>query len=405
MDNKNINKINNIDNIKKEYIKRTELFKHKSKNKFIQNFYSNTTNTNTNNTNKKSNNNTNSININNNKKENENKDEKIFIDSNTNNTNSYSNPKEILYESVDIEQLNNCFISNNHKINNKRNKSIKTGELYTLDSLTSDNKNNMNGSKNHKIDFDYQTCSLPYKTNIIKVNIIKNDTEENKKNTKYIKPKINKNSQSSTNLKTYLKNNNQIINNELKNKIKDKNSLSINNSETNLKLKTNNNNNIRLSTNSISQSTKNTLNIKIYLPEYNNKKKLIKKKTGKSSNQINPQKETIQLSTNRSLDMKYKNSYLISSRINSKIKSKDKKINIKNKNININLNSVQENVKKQKYENNQLIFSEYKLKLEAIKSRIYKLLNIYSLIALKSINNNSSNNHNINYVDNKDKDN
>ena len=27
-----------IDNIKKEYIKRTELFKHKSKNKFIQNF-------------------------------------------------------------------------------------------------------------------------------------------------------------------------------------------------------------------------------------------------------------------------------------------------------------------------------------------------------------------------------
>ena len=101
--------------------------------------------------------------------------------------------------------------------------------------------------------------------------------------------------------------------------------------------------------------------------------------------------------------MKYKNSYLISSRINSKIKSKDKKINIKNKNININLNSVQENVKKQKYENNQLIFSEYKLKLEAIKSRIYKLLNIYSLIALKSINNNSSNNHNINYVDNKDK--
>ena len=52
-----------------------------------------------------------------------------------------------------------------------------------------------------------------------------------------------------------------------------------------------------------------------------------------------------------------------------------------------------------------MIFSEYKLKLEAIKSRIYKLLNIYSLIALKSINNNNSNGSpNINYDDTKDKD-
>ena len=121
-------------------------------------------------------------------------------------------------------------------------------------------------------------------------------------------------------------------------------------------------------------------------------------------NQINPKKETIQLSTNRSLDMKYKNSYLLSSRINTKRKSKESKINIKNKNINIDLNSVQENINIQKSGNNQLIFSEYKLKLEAIKSRIYKLLNIYSLIALKSINNNSKDNHNINNDSIQDKD-
>ena len=56
--------------------------------------------------------------------------------------------------------------------------------------------------------------------------------------------------------------------------MKDKNSLNINNSEKSLKLKTNNN--IRLSANSISRSTKNVLNIKIYLPKYNNKKKLFK---------------------------------------------------------------------------------------------------------------------------------
>ena len=404
LDNKNINKINNIDNIKKEYIKRTELFKPKSKNKFIQNFYSNTTNTNTNNTNKKSNNNTNSININNNnKKENENKEEKIFIDSNTNNTNSYSNQKEILYESVDIEQLNNCIIANNRKISNKRNKSIKNGERYTLDSLNSNhNKNDINISKNHKKDYDFQTYTLPFKANIIKVNIIKNDAEENKNNRKYSKPRLNKNSKSSTNLKTYIKNN-QYINTELKLQMKDKNSLNINNSENSLKLKTNNN--IRLSANSISQSTKNTLNIKIYLPEYNNKKKLIKKKAGKSLNQINPKKETIQLSTNRSLDMKYKNSYLLSSRINTNRKSKENKINIKNKNINIDLNSIQENIDKRKYGNNKMIFSEYKLKLEAIKSRIYKLLNIYSLIALKSINSNSKDDQYTNNDDVQDKDN
>ncbi len=75
--------------------------------------------------------------------------------------------------------------------------------------------------------------------------------------------------------------------------MKDKNCLYINNSENSLKLKTNNN--IRLSANSISQSTKNTLNIIIYLPEYNNKKKLIKKKVGKSLNQINPKQKVFNL--------------------------------------------------------------------------------------------------------------
>ena len=122
-------------------------------------------------------------------------------------------------------------------------------------------------------------------------------------------------------------------------------------------------------------------------------------------NQINPKKETIQLSTNRSLDMKYKNSYLLSSRINTNRKSKENKINIKNKNINIDLNSIQENIDKRKYGNNKMIFSEYKLKLEAIKSRIYKLLNIYSLIALKSINSNSKDDQYTNNDDVQDKDN
>ena len=50
------------------------------------------------------------------------------MDSNTNYTNSCSNPKEIIYESIDLSLFNN-----NHKINNKRNKNIKIWEVYILD--------------------------------------------------------------------------------------------------------------------------------------------------------------------------------------------------------------------------------------------------------------------------------
>ena len=389
-----------MDNLKKENIKRTELFKPKSKNKFIQNFYSNTTNTNTNNTNKKSYNNTNSLN-NNNIKPNENKDDKIFIDSNTNNTNSYSNQKEILCESVELDQLNNILALNSNKINNKRNKSFKKGELNTLDSLKSYNKNDINNTERKKDNLNFQTYTMPFKNNIIKVNMVKNNEKDNQIK-KYTKPKLNLNSKSSTNLKTNLNyNDNLVINTDFKYQKKDKHSFSINNSEKNLKLITNNN--IRLSSNSISKSTKNTLNIKIYLPSHNNRKKIIKKKAGKSFSHINVQKETIQLSTNRSLDMKHKNSYSISSRVNTQRISKDNKINTKN--IIIDLNSEQNNINKLKHGSKPVIVPEYKIKLDAIKSRIYKLLNIYSLIALKSINNNSNGNNNNNAYDRNSQDN
>ena len=98
---------------------------------------------------------------------------------------------------------------------------------------------------------------MPFKKNIIKVNMVKNNEKENKIK-KYIKPKLNKNSKSSTNLKTNLNNNNLVINTDFKYQIKDKPTFSINNSEKNLKLTTNND--IRLSSNSISKSTNNTLN-------------------------------------------------------------------------------------------------------------------------------------------------
>ena len=383
LDGKNMNRINNIESIKKENIKRTELFKPKSKKEYIQNFYSNTTNNNTNsNTNKKSfkiSNNNNSINTNNNKQD-EKKKEKIFIEFNSNITNSDSNQKDILLEPSDITQLNGL-IPKKNKINNKRNKG-----MYTLDTVKSYNKNEINNFGNRTNNLDYKTYTLPFKRNIIKVN---KNNEKNNKIKKYIKTLINKNSKSSTNLKSNIKSNDkQYINTDFKNKLLDKQSLSNTNSEKNLKIITNNN--IRFSTNNIAKSTKNTLNIQIYLSDCNNRKKFNKKKLQKSFNHISIPKENIQLNTNRSLDIKHKKAYSNSSRLTNHRIEKSNKININNKNININIDlfSEEKNIeKKEIIGNNAVSIPEYKLKLEAIKSRIYKLLNIYSLIALKSINN------------------
>ena len=392
LESKNINRINNMDNIKKENIKRTELFKPKSKNKYIQNIYSNTTNTNTNNTNKKSNNFSNSTNTNNNK-QNDNKDDKIFIDSN-----SYINQKEILFESSDLEQLNmNILNSNNQKISNKRNKI-----MHSLDGFKSYSKNSTDNLMKEK---ENQTYSLFYnKNDIIKVNIVKNNEKNNNRGI-YTKS----NNKSSTNLKTNLKNNNHLKNSTDYPKIREKHllySLSNTNSEKNLNklIRTNNNDNIRLSTN-ISKSTKNTLSIKIYLPGYHNKKKSNIKKYQQSFNNIKNPKDNIKIDINRSLDIKQKKFYSISSRVNTHRSSQENKNNQKNKNININIDlcSKKKNISLKKCGNNSVFVPEYKIKLENIKSRIYKLLNIYSLIALKSINNNSNDVSKMNHINENDK--
>ena len=373
-----------MDNIKKENIKRTELFKPKSKNKYIQNIYSNTTNTNTNNTNKKSNNFSNSTNTNNNK-QNDNKDDKIFIDSN-----SYINQKEILFESSDIEQLNaNIFNSNNQKIKNKRNKTFHSLDFKSY---------SKNSTDNIMKDINHQTYSLLYnKNDMIKVNMIK-------KKEKYNKSNINK-SKSSTSLKTDFKNNNHLKINTDYSKYKEKH-LSNANSEKNLKkiITKDNTDNIRLSSN-VSKSTKNTLSIKIYLPGYHNKNKLIKnKKYQQSLNNINNPKDNIKIDINRSLDIKQKKFYSNSSRVNTYKKGQENKINQKNKNININIDlcSNKKNINLKKIGNNSIYVPEYKIKLDDIKSRIYKLLNIYSLIALKSINNSNEINKS-NDINEKDK--
>ena len=201
-----------------------------------------------------------------------------------------------------------------------------------------------------------------------------------------IKLKLNKNSKSFTNLKTDLKKkDNLFIKTDFKhNLIKKYHS----NSEKKIKLTKNKSisddldykNNLKLFKNNLSKSSKNTLNIKIYLSGNNNRRKFVKKKSQKYLTHLNIPKENICLNTNRSLDIK--KPYLISSRVNTQRKSKDTKNNKQKKSINLDL----EKNNKKKLENKSINIPEYILKLDDIKSRIYKLLNIYSLIALKSIN-------------------
>ena len=374
--------MNNIDNFKKgnikniNNIKRKELFKFKSKtkNKFIQNIYSNTTNTNTNtnNTNKKSykstNNNTNSMNANtlNNNKQNENKSEKILIDTNT-----------MLYESSEVDKINEFFMNGKSKaVNNKRNKINKKDELK-------DNNNTNN--------LDFQTYTMPFKSSIIKVNMVKDSNNFDIKNKKIyennmynniygykdIKLKLNKNCKSFTNLKTNNKKNNLFIKTDFRhNTMKRFHS----NSEKKIKLTKNKNQteeNYFDNKNNLLKNSKNALNLQIYLSGNNNRKTFTKKKSQNSLTHLNIPKENISLNTNRSLDIK--NPYLISSRVNTQKKNKVRKINKKNeRELNINDKKI--------FENKSVAMPEYILKLEDIKSRIYKLLNIYSLIALKSIN-------------------
>ena len=56
-------------------------------------------------------------------------------------------------------------------------------------------------------------------------------------------------------------------------------------------------------------------------------------------------------------------------------------------------------------ENKSIIVPEYKVKLDNIKSRVTELLNVYSLIALRSINNTNENNQNVQEEENEINDN
>ena len=97
--------------------------------------------------------------------------------------------------------------------------------------------------------------------------------------------------------------------------------------------------------------------------------------------------------TNRTTVFKPKKKFSISqSCYNTQRNSKDTKIINKNRNNN-SINYLY-SPKNSNIENKTIVMPEYKVKLDNIKSRISNLLNVYSLLALKNINNINNNNNN-----------
>ena len=96
--------------------------------------------------------------------------------------------------------------------------------------------------------------------------------------------------------------------------------------------------------------------------------------------------------------MKHKKNYSISmSCYNAQRAIKDTKFNPKNKN---NKNNYLYSPKKNKIgkninENKSIIVPEYKVKLDNIKSKVTELLNVYSLLTLRSFNNTNENIQNV----------
>ena len=148
----------------------------------------------------------------------------------------------------------------------------------------------------------------------------------------------------------------------------------------------------------------NTLNYNLYSLNKDKSRCYIKKKSSVSN--VNDQSingnQNLTSNTNRSIAIKYKKNYSLSSNIyntqrtiyqnrlnlknNNKKSKKIKKYKNKKKN---NLNFPPKNKAKIFKGNKSIEVPEYTIKLENIKSRISNLLNVYSLLALKTINDNN----------------
>ena len=150
------------------------------------------------------------------------------------------------------------------------------------------------------------------------------------------------------------------------------------------------NNNFKLSKNSSLGNITNNLNFNIF-PLSRENTAYIKKKSS-NINKYNDGCNNYISNTNRPSVIKHKKNYSISSSCYNTQRNSTSRMNAKSKNSNSgSLYSPKHN----RAENKTIAMPEYKVKLERIKSRVISLLNVYSLLALKSANDNNGNDREI----------
>ena len=470
-------KINNIENVEKEIfslknqnnsnnIKVSSLFKTKYnvKSKSINDIYFNSTYYN--NSNKKSYKSSftnNSINLNSNMKQNESngnyKDiyETNYINLNLNkklfdlkfkSTNSFSNlnSQDFLSETVQripirekiINNLNDNLLVVNNKKNKKQVRNIfnSLNNIKSYNSLSNNGEDNINENISNINNIGFQTYNIPFRKNVIKVNIIEKDNNQIKNNkektktldkesdsisSKTIKSVIfmNKNKYGNkipSNLKTNINDNSKkkekkvlFIDNEIKIKKNKKKLIYDNNEKDEIEkireeiIKNNEkqkelsaflnkkNNIICLKSNMGINSNRviNTLNFNIFPFNRSENKTYMKKKYSNIniSNNIFNGNINYSNSTNRSSVLKHKKSNSISLNYYDIQRNDKEKINLKNNNYKNNHLFSPNKKKIGKFpKNKSIVVPEYRIKLNNIKSRVADLLNIYSLLAIRSIN-------------------
>ena len=157
------------------------------------------------------------------------------------------------------------------------------------------------------------------------------------------------------------------------------------------------NNNLKSDKNINSNNVINTLNLNIFPLSRDNTKTYSKNKSTNIINEEANGNSYYANNTNRSSVMQHKKNNSISSCCynTQRYNNNDSKMT-KYKNGYNNKNNYLYSPKKSKigkYINNKsVVVPEYRVKLDNIKSRVVYLLNIYSLLALKSVNNINSNN-------------
>ena len=334
-------------------------------------------------------------------------------------------------ELLHLGDINNNLITKN---NNKRNKDENGEVIGSLNSLISmksfnninndnniEERNNENNGENID-DIGYQTYTTPFRNFIIKVNMIEKDNPKKKnENTKSV---IIEND--TKNMKLLNKNNNETKSSpNLKTgdnnmKINDKKNLMI---KTNLKCDEiielnklnekkndfatdfNYENNIIYFSNELKSCKNenlnrviNSINFNIYPLSRDSSKTYIKKKSSNESvsNYVNNEKINMINNTSRSSVNKPKKNYSISSSYD-KTQKNNKDINLmkykNNKKYNY-LYSPKRNQIGKSLNSKSVFIKEDKVKLDNIKSRVTELLNVYSLLALRALNDIAENNEN-----------